>query len=85
MFQKDKTFDVILNRVLENKTLQKIGNLYPTYGLGPVAQYMSLARKEDNFNKIVSLSSPSKGRYLMAKKYFDKDHNGIIWNLEMVT
>ena len=56
---------------------KNIGNLYPTHGLGPVAQYMSLARKEDNFNKIVSLSSPSKGRYLMAKKYFDKNHE---WN-----
>ena len=45
---------------------KNIGNLYPTHGLGPVAQYMSLARKEDSFKKIVSLSSPSKGRYLMA-------------------
>ena len=25
------------------------GNLYPTHGLGPVAQYMNLARGEDNF------------------------------------
>ena len=25
------------------------GNLYPTHGLGPVAQYMNLGRKEDNF------------------------------------
>ena len=56
---------------------KSVGNLYPTHGLGPVAQYMSLARKEDNFNKIVSLSSPSKGRGLMAKRYFEKDHE---WN-----
>jgi predicted dehydrogenase len=44
------------------------GNLYPTHGLGPVAQYMSLARGEDNFGRIVSFSSPAKGRALYAKK-----------------
>ena len=30
------------------------GNLYPTHGLGPVAQYMSLARQDDNFKSLVS-------------------------------
>ena len=44
------------------------GNLYPTHGLGPVAQYMNLARSEDNFARIVSFSSPAKGRALYAKK-----------------
>ena len=44
------------------------GNLYPTHGLGPVAQYMSLARTEDNFGRIVSFSSPAKGRALYAKQ-----------------
>lgn len=53
------------------------GNLYPTHGLGPVAQYMNLARGEDNFERIVSMSSPGKGRNLYAKKNFDKDHK---WN-----
>jgi len=43
------------------------GNLYPTHGLGPVAQYMSLARTEDTFGRIVSFSSPAKGRALYAK------------------
>ncbi|MEI6604491.1 MAG: Gfo/Idh/MocA family oxidoreductase [Verrucomicrobiota bacterium] len=43
------------------------GNLYPTHGLGPVAQYMSLARSEDTFGRIVSFSSPAKGRTLYAK------------------
>ena len=46
---------------------QRNGNLYPTHGLGPVAQYMSLARTEDNFGRIVSFSSPAKGRALYAK------------------
>lgn len=44
------------------------GNLYPTHGLGPVAQYMNLGRGEDNFGRIVSFSSPAKGRALYAKK-----------------
>ncbi len=43
------------------------GNLYPTHGLGPVAQYMSLARTEDTFARMVSFSSPAKGRALYAK------------------
>jgi hypothetical protein len=44
------------------------GNLYPCHGLGPVAQYMSLARGEDNFRRLVSFGSPAKGRNLFAKK-----------------
>jgi predicted dehydrogenase len=44
------------------------GNLYPTHGLGPVAQYMSLARTDDHFGRLVSFSSPAKGRNLYAGK-----------------
>jgi len=44
------------------------GNLYPTHGLGPVAQYMSLARTEDHFSRLVSFSSPAKGRKLHARQ-----------------
>jgi len=44
------------------------GNLYPTHGLGPVAQYMNLARSEDSFARLVSFSSPAKGRHLYAEK-----------------
>lgn len=53
------------------------GNLYPTHGLGPVAQYMNLARGEDNFKLINSFSSPGKGRNLYAAKNFPADHK---WN-----
>lgn len=53
------------------------GNLYPTHGLGPVAQYMNLARGEDNFRRLVSFSSPAKGRNRYAKEHFEKDHK---WN-----
>ena len=53
------------------------GNLYPTHGLGPVAQYMNIAREEDNFKTIVSYSTPALGRKSYANKNFDKDHK---WN-----
>lgn len=53
------------------------GNLYPTHGLGPIAQYMNLARTEDNFKSIVSYSSPAMGRKLYTEKNYPKDHK---WN-----
>ena len=53
------------------------GNLYPTHGLGPVAQYMNLARGEDNFKTLVSFSSPALGRNIYSKKNFDENHK---WN-----
>ncbi|MBS9463218.1 Gfo/Idh/MocA family oxidoreductase [Flagellimonas sp. 389] len=53
------------------------GNLYPTHGLGPVAQYMNLARSEDTFKSLVSFSTPSLGRAAYAQKNYAKDHK---WN-----
>ena len=53
------------------------GNLYPTHGLGPVAQYMNLGRGEDNFSHLVSFSTPARGRALYAKKNYAADHQ---WN-----
>lgn len=53
------------------------GNLYPCHGLGPVAQYMNLARGEDNFRRLVSFSSPARGRNLHAQAKFPADHK---WN-----
>jgi predicted dehydrogenase len=44
------------------------GNLYPTHGLGPVAQYMNLGRSDDNFGRLVSFSTPARGRALYAQK-----------------
>ncbi len=59
--------------------IRRNGNLYPCHGLGPVAQYMSLARTEDNFGRIVSFSSPSRMRALYAKANFPQEHK---WNKE---
>lgn len=53
------------------------GNLYPTHGLGPVAQYMNLARQEDNFKRLVSFSTPALGRQAYASKNYPADHK---WN-----
>ncbi len=53
------------------------GNLYPTHGLGPVAQYMNIGRGDDTFKFMNSFSSPSKGRQLYAKENFPADHK---WN-----
>ncbi len=53
------------------------GNLYPTHGLGPVAQYMNLARGEDNFKSLVSYSTPAYGRQQYAQSHYPKDHK---WN-----
>lgn len=36
------------------------GNLYPTHGLGPIAQFMGINRG-DRFDHLVSMSSPSLG------------------------
>ncbi|MEK9612754.1 MAG: Gfo/Idh/MocA family oxidoreductase [Flavobacteriaceae bacterium] len=53
------------------------GNLYPTHGLGPVAQYMNLGRGEDQFASLVSFSTPGRGRNLYAEKNYQADHK---WN-----
>ncbi len=53
------------------------GNLYPTHGLGPVAQYMNLARGDDNFQSLISYSTPALGRKLYARKNYSSNHK---WN-----
>jgi hypothetical protein len=49
------------------------GNLYPTHGLGPVAQYMGINRG-DNFDYMVSMGTPSLVRGIYAKKEFPEGH-----------
>ena len=53
------------------------GNLYPTHGLGPVAQYMNIGRRDDTFQSLVSYSTPAKGRTAYATKNYVEDHK---WN-----
>ena len=49
------------------------GNLYPTHGLGPVAQYMNVNRG-DRFARLVSFSSPSLGLPDYVEKNFPAGH-----------
>ncbi len=48
-------------------------NLYPTHGLGPIAQYMDINRG-DRFDYLSSMSSPAIGRTLFARREFPADH-----------
>jgi predicted dehydrogenase len=45
------------------------GNIYPTHGLGPVAQYMNINRG-DRFEYLTSMSSPSRGLRAYATEKF---------------
>ena len=49
------------------------GNLYPTHGLGPIAQYMGINRG-DRFDYMSSMSSPALGRAAYARREFPADH-----------
>jgi predicted dehydrogenase len=48
------------------------GNLYPTHGLGPVAQCMNVNRG-DRFDHLVSMSGPSRGLQLWQAEHLAED------------
>lgn len=56
--------------------IRRNGNLYPTHGLGPVAQYMNINRG-DRFDYLSAVASPAAGRALFAKDKFPAGHK---WN-----
>lgn len=49
------------------------GNLYPTHGLGPVANCMDINRG-DRFDYMVSMSGPSRGLQDWAREHYPADH-----------
>jgi len=53
--------------------IERNGNLYPTHGLGPLAQCMNINRG-DRFDYLVSMSSKSRGLNLAAEKKYGADH-----------
>jgi hypothetical protein len=55
---------------------QQQGNLYPTHGVGPIAHCMDVNRG-DNFDHLVAMSSPARGRALFAREHFPPEHP---WN-----
>jgi predicted dehydrogenase len=53
-------------------SIERNGNLYPTHGLGPVAQCMNINRG-DQFDFLVSISSPSRGLQAYARAHLEAD------------
>lgn len=49
------------------------GNLYPTHGLGPLANCMDINRG-DQFDYLVSMSGPSRGLQNWAAAHYPPDH-----------
>ncbi len=54
-------------------SFKRNGNLYPTHGLGPVANCMNINRG-DQFDFLVSMSSNSRGLQLYATEKLGPDH-----------
>ncbi|NNM05139.1 MAG: Gfo/Idh/MocA family oxidoreductase [Gemmatimonadetes bacterium] len=54
-------------------SMDRNGNLYPTHGLGPVANCMDINRG-DAFATLVSMSSPSKGLQNWARDNYPEGH-----------
>lgn len=50
-------------------SMRRNGNLYPTHGLGPIANCMDINRG-DRFEYLVSMSGPSRGLQLYAEEHF---------------
>lgn len=50
-------------------SMKRNGNLYPTHGLGPVANCLDINRG-DRFASLVSMSSPSRGLQQFARDHF---------------
>lgn len=49
-------------------SIERNGDLYPTHGLGPVAQWMNINRG-NRFDYLVSMASPSRGLNLWAAEH----------------
>lgn len=54
-------------------SIKRDGNVYPTHGLGPIAQCANVNRG-DRFDYLVSMSSKSRGLNLYAAKKFGPGH-----------
>lgn len=54
-------------------SINRNGNLYPTHGLGPVANCMDINRG-DQFDYLVSMSSNSRGLNLFAEEHLGPNH-----------
>lgn len=53
-------------------SMKRNGNLYPTHGIGPIANYLNINRG-DQFDYLVSMSGPSRGLQLYQEEKLPKD------------
>ncbi len=67
-----KLSDFYVNRWRINYSINRNGDLYPTHGLGPVAQWMDINRG-NQFDYLVSMSTNSRGLNLYAENKFGKE------------
>lgn len=54
-------------------SVERDGNIYPTHGLGPIANAMNINRG-DRFDYLVSMSSKVRGLNLYAKEHLGEDN-----------
>ena len=54
-------------------SMERNGNLYPTHGLGPIANCMDINRG-DRFATLVSMSGPARGLQEYAREHYPEGH-----------
>src|SRR5690606_21158261 len=67
-----KLTDFYESRWRIDHSIRRNGDLYPTHGLGPVAQWLDVNRG-NQFEYIVSMASPSRGLNLWAAEHIGPD------------
>ena len=67
-----KLTDFYVNRWRVRHSITRNGDLYPTHGLGPVAQWMNVNRG-NQFDYLVSMTGPSRGLTLWAAEHIGHD------------
>lgn len=67
-----KLTDFYVNRWRVKHSITRNGDLYPTHGVGPVAQWMGINRG-NQFDYLVSMSGPSRGLNLWAAEHVGAD------------
>ncbi|HEX2780086.1 MAG TPA: Gfo/Idh/MocA family oxidoreductase [Gemmatimonadaceae bacterium] len=65
-----KLTDFYVNRWRVQHSIRRNGDLYPTHGIGPVAQWMNVNRG-NSFDYLVSMASNSRGLNLWAAEHID--------------
>lgn len=67
-----KLTDYYVNRWRVKHSIRRDGDLYPTHGIGPVAQWMDINRG-NQFDYLVSMGSPSRGLKGWAEEHIGPD------------